>query len=43
MFVFRQQERLDQVERSIAELMYRVDALLKKLDTLENVRKSTRR
>lgn len=35
-----QQERLDQIERRIAELTNHVDTLLKKLDILESVRKS---
>lgn len=40
--IFRQQERLVEIEKTIALLTNKVDALLKKLDTLDNVRKGPR-
>ena len=39
-YFFRQQERLDQIEKTIQQLATKVDNLLKKLEALDNVRKA---
>ena len=36
---FRQQRKLDDIEKLVSELMEKIITLLKKLDVLENVKK----